>query len=98
MKFKNKNKTIHNVKFHITSNLQFLVELREKLCNMLNLNKVKIEVYKKSPQIGSLPWSGRNNLRKFYNYIYKDATIYMERKKEKFEKILCFQQEIAERN
>lgn len=98
MHFPTKNKTIHNVKFHITSNLQFLEGLRETLCDAAKLSKVKIEVYKKSPQIGSLPWSGRNNLRKFYNYIYKDATIYMSRKKEKFEKILCFQQEIAERN
>lgn len=55
MHFSTKNKTIHNVKFHITSNLQFLEGLRETLCDAAKLSKVKIEVYKKSPQIGSLP-------------------------------------------
>lgn len=55
MHFPSRNKTIHNVKFHITSNLQFLEGLRETLCDVLELSKAKIEVHKKSPQIGSLP-------------------------------------------
>ena len=36
-----------------------------------------------------MEYSGRKQLKKFYDYIYQNATIYGERKKLKFEEIFC---------
>ena len=36
-----------------------------------------------------MEYSGRGQLKKFYDYIYKDASIYTDRKKLKFEEIFC---------
>ena len=36
-----------------------------------------------------MEYSGRSQMKKFYNYIYKDASIYSEIKKLKFENIFC---------
>lgn len=36
-----------------------------------------------------MEYSGRRNVLKFYQFLYKDATVYLPRKKEKFEEIIC---------
>ena len=36
-----------------------------------------------------MEYSGKKQLEKFYNFLYKDSTIYGNRKKEKFENIIC---------
>ena len=36
-----------------------------------------------------MEYSGRGNIKKLYDYMYKDATIFSNDKKVKFEKILC---------
>lgn len=36
-----------------------------------------------------MEYSGRKQLKKFYDFIYKDATIYGNTKKVKFEEIFC---------
>lgn len=36
-----------------------------------------------------MEYSGRKQLKKFYDFIYKDATIYGNTKKLKFEEIFC---------
>ena len=36
-----------------------------------------------------MEYSGRGNIKKLYDYMYKDATIYGERKFKKFNEILC---------
>ena len=70
--------------FSITSNRIILEKIQTHLINNCNLNKTKLSK-KPNHQIARLQYSGRQVL-KIFNYLYKDATIYLERKKEKIEK------------
>lgn len=36
-----------------------------------------------------MEWSGRGNVKKLFEYLYKDATIYGQRKYNKFKEIIC---------
>ena len=42
-----------------------------------------------SKTICTIEYSGRGNLRKLYDYMYTNATIYGERKFNKFNEIFC---------
>ena len=83
-------KKIHNVKFNISSNIDFLLDIQHILCTELSFNYTKIGT-KKGVDIryGQLEYSGRKQAFKFYNWLYKDATIYFKRKKDKFNEIFC---------
>lgn len=52
---------------------------------LLDFFKLKNKVYDKS-SISFISFQKKENVKKFYDYIYKDATIYLKRKKEKFDK------------
>ena len=58
--------------------------IKDILQTVLNINNVKT-----IKRIGcySFTFSAKKDVFNFYNYIYKDATIYLTRKKEKFEKL-----------
>ena len=36
-----------------------------------------------------MEYSGRKNIKSFYDFLYKDATVFLPRKKKKFEEIIC---------
>lgn len=84
-------RTIHNVKFTYTGNFNFVNSLQDYLVLKLNLKKVKLNFSKakESKHICTMEYSGRSQLKKFYDFIYKDSTIHMDRKKLKFEEIFC---------
>lgn len=48
----------------------------------------KIKHFNNGKAISAM-WGGRNNVVHIYNYIYKDATIYMSRKYQKFQKYIA---------
>ena len=49
----------------------------------------KSEIYKyKTRNAADYRVGGTNNIKALYNYLYKDATIYLERKKEKFDTLI----------
>lgn len=49
----------------------------------------KAEIYKyKTRNAADYRVGGTNNIKALYNYLYKDATIYLERKKEKFNTLI----------
>jgi hypothetical protein len=56
-------------------------KFREFIIKELSKNEIKINYY------GGINLYIQNKMdnQKFYNYIYKNATIYLERKKEKYE-------------
>lgn len=84
-----RTRIVHNVKCHFTGTINFLEKLREFLIT-IGMPFVKINTHTKNPLIGMLEYSGRKNLRKLYNFIYKDCdNLYLKRKKEKFEEIFC---------
>ena len=71
-----------------TGNLDFMSDLRDVLINdNSNLNFVKIHPHFKS---GTLRYGGRGNCIKMMNYLYKDATIYFDRKYSIFREIARF--------
>ena len=96
MKFKSRpnGRIVHNVKFHFTGCVDFLTVLRSYLNKKLELPLVKLNnTHSRSEQsnrVCMLEYSGRKNIKKIYDYIYKDCgEFYIPRKKEKFEEIIC---------
>lgn len=85
---KKRTRIIHNMKFHITGLYDFINSLQNVLINNINLSKTKLYHTKKNDNIVTMEYSGKNNIRKFYEYIYKDSTIFLFRKKIIFEQIL----------
>lgn len=85
-----KNRIVHNVKFTFTSNENFILGLQNILVEKLGFKKTKLYYrHKNNQNIATLEYSGRGNIKKLYDYMYKDATIFLERKFKKFNEILC---------
>jgi hypothetical protein len=74
----------------ITGTENMILEVQNILINENVLNKVKI--YTRHPErnnnIRMLMYSGNGNSKKLYYYMYKNANLYMVRKKNKFENLL----------
>ena len=86
-----RERIVHNVKFNFTGSNTFIPHLQEYLIEHLGLSRTKLN-YSKAKEDHrhcTMEYSGRKNLLKLYNYMYSSASIYGERKKAKFEKILC---------
>lgn len=77
----NQNNNSYIVNFVGTMNM--IESIQEKVFH-LGLNKTKIRPQGNANQVS---WGGVNNLKRWYSYLYDDATIYLERKKEKFDKV-----------
>lgn len=70
--------------FNTVSTLEFLEKLQNIFVEEIGLNKTKID---KSGKARIIRYSGNNNCHKIMNFLYKDATIYFERKYNIFLKI-----------
>lgn len=86
-----RERIVHNVKFTYTGNYEFVNTLQDYLVKYLDLKKTKLNFSKakNTKHICTMEYSGRKQLKKFYDFIYKDATIYGNTKKLKFEEIFC---------
>jgi hypothetical protein len=73
-----------NITFTITSNVNFCDGLAEYVKNVINVNMKSCIRY---GDIGNVRLTGNNQVRTFMNWLYNDATIYMKRKFEKYNKI-----------
>ena len=73
--------------WNIISNEYFLKEIQNILVNEIGLNFTKL-ISKKSSLIKSLSYGGSHNIYKIYNYLYKNATIYLQRKYDKYQEFL----------
>jgi hypothetical protein len=71
----------------ITSNKKFLLNYIKYLAKKCDLNPVKTCKYK-TTKIISAVYGGRNQVCRIYNFLYKDATFFLQRKKKRFLKIL----------
>jgi len=67
-----------------------LLGIQNILIDKCGLNKVKMYTRypKRNNNTRSLMYSGKQNSIKFYNFLYQDSTLYMKRKKDKFDKYL----------
>lgn len=86
-----RERIVHNVKFTYTGNFVFVNALQDYLVQKLGFKKTKLNFSKAkdTKHICTMEYSGRKQLKKFYDFIYKDATIYGNTKKVKFEEIFC---------
>ena len=86
-----RDRIIHNVKFTFTGNFNFINKLQDFLVINLGFKKTKLNFSKakETKHICTMEYSGRGQMKTFYDYLYKDATIYSEIKKLKFENIFC---------
>lgn len=70
-------------RFNIVGTFNVLNNIQKILITMANLNKTKIA------NAGSfsfrLEYGGNKNVANFYNFLYKDAKLFLSRKREKFE-------------
>lgn len=86
-----RERIIHNVKLTITGSKDFIEGLREYFSNTLGMSKVKLN-FSKSKDLHlycTLEYSGRVQLKKLYNYMYKNDSISIDYKKQKFQNIFC---------
>ena len=67
--------------FGFYGNNQMLYELREILHQDIGLKKLKIT---DKGTVSQITFGARESVKKFHDYIYKDATIYLRRKRKKF--------------
>lgn len=79
-----KGRSVKQLHFNILGTEKFINQYQDCLIKECALSKVKI-----SPKssIYSLSYSGNNNVKKIYNFLYKNATIFLDRKMNKFNTI-----------
>lgn len=85
-----------NTKFTFTGNIKFIEPLQDYLVSKISLSKTKLNFSKAknknnntSESVCTMEYSGKGNIKKLYDYMYTDSTIYGNRKKSKFEEIFC---------
>jgi len=80
--------------FNITSNYNFLNDYQQKLVEKCGVNKTKLGTKKITAhkptmeKAWALCYTGANNLRKIYNYLYSTNIYSMPRKKLKFQELI----------
>lgn len=72
------------LRFCICGNEPFLENIQNVLINNLGISKNKLNKFQHSKS-KQLEYTGNTNCKKIYNYLYKDATIFLTRKKEIFD-------------
>lgn len=75
------NRKVIQKSFNILGTESFISQYKELLKLNCNVNDNKII---KINNIYSLSYSGNNVIKRIYEFLYKDATIYLDRKKDKF--------------
>jgi len=82
------NNTERKTQFSISGYVPFLKQIQEILSSECNINKNKIiKEKRRKSNIGYLAYSGCRQCIKIRDYLYKDATIYMNRKYILFKKL-----------
>jgi hypothetical protein len=74
-----------NVLINFAGNEYFLNQLQDLFIEEIKLKKVKLS---NTSNIFYLRYSGKNNIKKIHDFLYKDSEIFLKRKKEMFDKIL----------
>jgi len=78
---------VHNVKFQFTGYKDFILGLKFYLVNNFNFNDNKLN-YSKNKDHPTLEYSGRQQAKKIYDVMYKNASIFLKRKEIKFKNII----------
>lgn len=89
-----RNKITANAKISIVGNPNFLQKLQNIMIKMLNLKKTKIQ--QKPGFCCELEYGGNKQIEKIYKWMYTDATVWLERKRDKFEELLYTRLDLQE--
>lgn len=77
----NKNKKVNQVYFSLRGTVDFLTVYRNILENKCNIN-IRQKPIRKNSGIGILEYGGNIIINNIFEYLYKDATVYLPRKYE----------------
>ena len=84
--YKPKDQNLHRAKIIFCGTEKFLNSLMVEINNSLGLEVNKlIDMNKYGSNVFNLRYLKNNDIYKLYEYMYKDATIFLTRKKDKFE-------------
>ena len=88
-----RERIVHNVKFNITGAASFIEGLQDFLIRNYGFTKTKLNFSKAKNKNThcTMEYSGRKNLEKFFNIIYNGANFFGKRKRNKFEKIINYE-------
>jgi hypothetical protein len=70
--------------FSITSDENILLGIQQILMKDCNLKLTKLNPYKKTNKAFSLRYGGKKQLLRIYDYLYQDATVFLQRKYNSF--------------
>lgn len=71
------------VQFNIVGKEDVILKMQEIICNNTGVFKTKLR-HRKNSFAKAISWQGRNVCKKILDYLYKNATIYLQRKYEKY--------------
>lgn len=80
-----KNRTVIQKSFSILGTKQFINQYMNILVLKQIVNEVKISPHY---SVYQLSYSGNNNIRKIHDFLYKNATIWLDRKRTKFQDVV----------
>lgn len=72
--------------FSITGYLPFLDKIQDIIVAAIGLSKTKLA--ERKPEYGDIRYGGRTNMDRLYTFLYKDATCFLKRKRDKFKEIV----------
>lgn len=75
-------------RFSVVGNKEFIEGFQLELIKGTNLNLNKLMNHAKTGNLRTLEYGGTNVVKTIREYLYKDATIFLERKKQRFDKII----------
>jgi hypothetical protein len=88
-----RERIVHNVKVTFTGCKLFINDLQDILVSELGFKKTKLNLSKAKDKQEcawcTMEYSGRSQLKKLFDFMYKNATIYGYRKYNKFKEIFC---------
>ena len=91
--YNKRNDTVSPIIFFTSANIEFLEDLKMFLIDEIGTSRM-VSVIPSGKQGGrvkhsyQISYGKRDDVVSFYNYIYEDATIFLERKKNKFDSLL----------
>lgn len=74
--------------FSITSNRKIINQIQDILVEQCNLKKTKLLYKHKNSNAGAMSYVGNIQVKRIVEYLYKDATIFLDRKYEKLKHML----------
>lgn len=82
-RYDRKNPTSKMYQFNIVGRKEFIAIVKKHICKNTGVKNTTFNTTKNS-YAQAIHWSGKNVVTKILNYLYKDATIYLKRKHDKY--------------